>query len=46
MNAVRAYRERMTDYGSMPALDVWYDVINLERVIEAITQDQQRGRDQ
>jgi uncharacterized protein (DUF2252 family) len=44
MNAVRAYRERMTDYGSMPALDVWYDVINLERVIEAITQDEQRGR--
>jgi len=44
IRAVRAYRERMTDYGSMSALDVWYDVINLERVIAAITQDEQRGR--
>jgi hypothetical protein len=30
---VRAYRERMVDYSSMRALDVWYDSIPLERVI-------------
>ncbi|HRF12714.1 MAG: DUF2252 domain-containing protein [Candidatus Accumulibacter phosphatis] len=29
---VRAYRERMADYSSMRALDVWYDTIPLDRV--------------
>ncbi len=29
---VRAYRERMVDYSSKRALDVWYDTISLERV--------------
>ncbi len=28
----RAYRERMIEYSSMRALDVWYDTISLERV--------------
>ncbi|KFB68578.1 DUF2252 domain-containing protein [Candidatus Accumulibacter vicinus] len=28
----RAYRERMADYSSMRALDIWYDTISLERV--------------
>jgi uncharacterized protein (DUF2252 family) len=28
---VRAYRERMADYASMRALDVWYDKIDLAR---------------
>ena len=27
----REYRERMRDYASMPALDVWYDKIDLQR---------------
>jgi hypothetical protein len=31
--AVRAYRERMIEYSSMRALDVWYDTISLERVM-------------
>jgi uncharacterized protein (DUF2252 family) len=43
-DAVRTYRERMTDYGSMPALDVWYDVIDLDRLLKAITRDEARGR--
>jgi uncharacterized protein (DUF2252 family) len=28
---VRSYRERMTDYASMRALDVWYDKIDMRR---------------
>jgi uncharacterized protein (DUF2252 family) len=28
---VRAYRERMSDYASMRALDVWYDKIDMRR---------------
>jgi uncharacterized protein (DUF2252 family) len=28
---VREYRERMADYSSMRALDVWYDKINVQR---------------
>ena len=28
---VREYRERMTDYASMRALDVWYDKIDMQR---------------
>jgi CHAD domain-containing protein len=43
-DAVRTYRERMTDYGSMPALDVWYDVIDLDRLLKAVTRDEDRGR--
>ena len=33
MATVRAYRERMADYSSMRALDVWYDTISLDRVM-------------
>jgi len=32
---VRSYRERMADYSSMRALEVWYDAIRLEDVLEA-----------
>lgn len=34
---VRAYRERMADYSSMRALDVWYDTLSLERVMAEMT---------
>ncbi len=44
IRAVQAYREKMTDYGSMPALDVWYDVLDVERVLKEITRDEDRGR--
>lgn len=30
-DVVREYRERMTDYAGMRALDVWYDKIDLEK---------------
>ena len=30
-DVVREYRERMTDYSGMRALDVWYDKIDLQR---------------
>jgi uncharacterized protein (DUF2252 family) len=35
--AVRSYRERMADYASMRALDVWYDRIDLDRVLKVLT---------
>src|SRR5208337_1852206 len=31
---VRAYREQMADYAFMKALEVWYDRIDLESVLE------------
>ena len=33
---VRAYRQRMLDYSSMRALEVWYDTIRLEDVLEEL----------
>ena len=38
---VRSYREHMADYSSMRALEVWYDKIGLEDVLEA--QSEERG---
>ena len=35
-DAVCAYRERMADYASMRALDVWYDRIDLDRVLKVL----------
>jgi uncharacterized protein (DUF2252 family) len=34
--AVCSYRERMVDYASMRALDVWYDRIDLDRVLKVL----------
>ena len=34
--AVCSYRERMIDYASMRALDVWYDRIDLDRVLKVL----------
>ena len=33
---VREYRERMTDYASMRALDVWYDVVDVRKFADRI----------
>jgi uncharacterized protein (DUF2252 family) len=44
IDTVRAYRERMFDYGSMRSLDVWYDVISLNRVLKEVTREADRGR--
>ena len=32
----RSYRERMSNYASMRALDVWYDAISVDRVAEEL----------
>lgn len=34
-DTVCEYRERMANYASMRALDVWYDVIDIERAVSA-----------
>jgi uncharacterized protein (DUF2252 family) len=44
IDTVRAYRERMADYGSMRALDVWYDAITLKRFLKEVTREEDRGR--
>jgi uncharacterized protein (DUF2252 family) len=38
-DAVCAYREHMSDYASMHALDVWYDRIDLDRVLKVLATD-------
>ena len=35
--SVCSYRERVADYGSMRALDVWYDRIDLDRVLKVLS---------
>ena len=36
-DTVRSYREHMIDYASMRALDVWYDMIDVARVLDHVT---------
>ena len=36
MALVREYRERMIDYASMRALDVWYDVIDVQKFADRL----------
>ncbi|MGO9056040.1 MAG: DUF2252 domain-containing protein, partial [Candidatus Binataceae bacterium] len=36
---VRAYREQMADYAFMKALEVWYDRIDLESMIERVSKE-------
>lgn len=36
-DTVRSYREHMADYASMRALGVWYDHIDLDRLLQALT---------
>jgi uncharacterized protein (DUF2252 family) len=44
IDTVRTYREHMHDYGSMRALDVWYDTISLRRVVKEVAREEDRGR--
>jgi uncharacterized protein (DUF2252 family) len=44
IDTVCTYRERMHDYGSMRALDVWYDTISLKRVLKEVAREEDRGR--
>jgi uncharacterized protein (DUF2252 family) len=43
IDTVRTYRDRMHDYGSMHALDVWYAKITVEDVIKRVGGKKQRG---
>jgi hypothetical protein len=44
IDTVRSYRERMIDYGSMRALDVWYDAITIQRFLKEVAREEDRGR--
>jgi uncharacterized protein (DUF2252 family) len=39
-----SYRERMSDYASMHALDVWYDAIDIDRFIEGVESEEMQER--
>jgi uncharacterized protein (DUF2252 family) len=41
---VRSYREHMADYASMRALEVWYDRIDVERVLQEAPSEEVRER--
>jgi uncharacterized protein (DUF2252 family) len=42
--AVRSYREHVADYASMRALEVWYDRIDIQRVMDAAPNEEFRER--
>jgi uncharacterized protein (DUF2252 family) len=42
--AVRSYREHMAEYAFMKALDIWYDRIDLQRLMDSAPDEEQRAR--
>lgn len=44
LSCVRSYRERMAEYSAMPVLDVWYESIDVEKLIPLIDDKQARKR--
>jgi uncharacterized protein (DUF2252 family) len=42
--AVRSYREHMAEYAFMKALDIWYDRIDLQRLIDSVPDEKDRAR--
>jgi len=42
--AVRSYREHMAEYAFMKALDIWYDKIDLERMLAHFDDEKERAR--
>ena len=42
--AVRSYREHMAEYAFTKALDIWYDRIDLERLLDATPNEEVRAR--
>jgi uncharacterized protein (DUF2252 family) len=42
--AVRSYREHMAEYAFMTALDIWYDRIDLKRLIDTVPDEEERAR--
>jgi uncharacterized protein (DUF2252 family) len=43
-DTVRSYREHMADYASMRALEVWYDRVDLDRLVKVLTSAQEVER--
>lgn len=43
-DTVRSYRERMDAYAGMRALEVWYDRIDLDRVMKSLPRERDRER--
>jgi uncharacterized protein (DUF2252 family) len=41
--AVRSYREHMAEYAFMKALDIWYDRIDLQRLLDATPDEESRA---
>ncbi|MDI1287442.1 MAG: DUF2252 domain-containing protein [Reyranella sp.] len=41
---VRSYREHMSDYAGMRALDVWYDSIDVDRILKSLDGEATRDR--
>ena len=41
---VRSYREHMAEYAFMRALDIWYDRIDLKRLIDSVPDEEERAR--
>jgi len=41
--AVRSYREHMAEYGFMKVLDVWYDKIDLQRLMDSVPSKKERA---
>jgi uncharacterized protein (DUF2252 family) len=42
--AVRSYREHMAEYAFTKALDIWYDRIDLQRLLDATPDEESRAR--
>ncbi len=42
--AVRSYREHMAEYAFMKALDIWYDRIDLQRLLDATPDEETRAQ--
>ena len=43
-SAVRSYREHMAEYAFMKALEVWYDRIDLKRLLDSVSDEESRTR--
>jgi len=41
---VRSYREHMLEYAEKPALEIWYESIDVEKVMSVITEEESRKR--
>jgi uncharacterized protein (DUF2252 family) len=44
LNCVRSFRERMLEYSEMPVLDVWYDSIDVEKLLPKIQDKEAQER--